>query len=234
MLGSKNGRRSRLKVNPSRFVSNKLICFGLIALLLFSTCLAQSDNIPLKTDGTSTENYMEEKGVHYYKIKIPADFDRKSDLVITIEGKDARSDPDLHISSTNAKPTNMQDSEFSCAMVGEDICTIPSSALIPDKVFYVGAKCYRKCTYEISANLQTETELGGRKDYQIPMKAGDTKIFSFLNPHPGVKDLVFTARAASRTASIRMYIKDGKDSVPNTSDMRSSDGWGRRNCHQTY
>jgi hypothetical protein len=110
-------------------------------------------------------------------------------------------------------------------MVGEDICTIPSSALSRGKTFFVAAKCYRKCSYSLSAKLVSEIELGGRKDYKIPFQAGDKKIFSFENPHPGVKNLIFSARADRKTAKMRMYLKAGKDAVPTSSDTASTDGW---------
>lgn len=197
----------------------------LALLTLVFLAQAQVNHVPLKTDGTTIENYMDDKGSHFYKIKIGDDYNGKEDLVISIAPKDSKSDPDIHISTTNEQPSTMQDSEFSCAMVGEDICTIPSSDIKVGKVFYIGAKCYRKCSYAISASLLSEIELLGRKDYRIPVKAGEKKIFTFKNPHPGIKNLLFTARADRSTVSMRMYIKEGADGTPTSSDMRSDDGW---------
>lgn len=168
---------------------------------------------------------MEDKGSFYYKLQIPDDYDQKSDAIITISPSDARSDPDLHISSTNQKPSNLQDSEFSWAVVGEDIWTIPSSQISAGKIFYIAAKWYKKCNYKISASLNTEIELKARKDYSIPFKAGEKKLFNFNNLSTSVKEILFTARADRSTASIRMFLKDGKDAVPTSTDMRANEGW---------
>jgi len=193
--------------------------------MMASFARAQTNHIPLDTKGTELENEMADKGIHYYKVKIGDDYDGKSDLIVTIRAKDDKSDPDLHISSQNQSPTGMGSSEFSCAMVGEDICTIPSSSLSKGKTFYIGAKCYRNCSYKINANLLSELELFARKDYKVPVQAGEQKIFTFTNPHPGVKNIIFTARAEKRTTSMRMYAKQGADSAPTTSDYSSTDGW---------
>lgn len=75
----------------------------------------------MKPSGEAHEYEMEDKGYFYYKLQIPEDYDQKSDAIITISPLDSNSDPDIHISSTNQKPSNLQDSDFSCAVVGEDI-----------------------------------------------------------------------------------------------------------------
>jgi hypothetical protein len=194
-------------------------------LIIMAMGQSSTNHVPLKTDGTESENYMEAKGYHYYKIRIPDTYVKGEDLLITVKGLDAKSDPDLHVSKTNTAPQSMNDSEYNCAMVGEDICTIPAHDLHSGQILYVGAKCFKQCTYSISAKLMSEIKLEGRKDYRVSVKAGDKKIFTFTNPHPGVKSLVFTARADRNTAGMRMYIKEGIDGVPTTSDMRSHEGW---------
>jgi hypothetical protein len=56
---------------------------------------------------------MTEKGVHYYKINIGEEYERDKDLLISIKATDDKSDPDLHISSTNQTPSSLSDSEYS-------------------------------------------------------------------------------------------------------------------------
>lgn len=194
-------------------------------MMLASLGQAQDNHIPLKADGHEVSNDMAEKGIHYFKITFGDDLEENKDLLLNVIGKTPSSDPDLHISSTNKEPKNMQDSEFSCAMVGEDICTIPASQLRRGKTFYIAVKCYRACSYDLVATMVSEIELKGRKDYTVPVKGGDKRIFTFAVEHPGIHDLLFTARASSKTASIRMYLKEGKDSVPTSSDIKSNDGW---------
>ena len=108
-----------------------LILFAVLVLMNLTNC--QTNYYPLKINGESHEYDMEDRGFFYYKLQIPDDYDQKSDVIISITPTDSKSDPDLHISSTNQKPSNLQDSEFSCAIVGEDICTVPSSQLSAGK-----------------------------------------------------------------------------------------------------
>jgi hypothetical protein len=183
------------------------------------------NHVPLDTDGGEVTNFMDEKGEHFYKVKISQNYDGKQDLVINIKGVKARSDPDLLVSSTNEAPMNRSDSEYSCVMVGEDICTIPASDISPGKTFYVTAKCYRQCEYKINASLLSETEILGRKDYTFAAKAESKRIFTFTNPHAGVQALYFTARADRESAGMRMYLKEGVEGTPSSNDIHSAEGW---------
>lgn len=70
------------------------------------------NHIPLKPGGDPQENFMEERGAHYYKIKVDSSYQSGQDLVISVKGVDSRSDPDLYISSTNEQPTNRDNSEY--------------------------------------------------------------------------------------------------------------------------
>ena len=70
-----------------------------------------------------------------------------------------------------------------------------------------------------------EIELKARREYNIPFKAGDKKILNFKNKSTSVKEILFTARADRSTASIRMFLKEGKDAVPTSNDMRGIEGW---------
>lgn len=183
------------------------------------------NHIPLKSDGSNFENDMRMSGYHYYKIKIRDNFQPGKDLVIKIEGTEAKSDPDLYISSTNQQPSGRGDSEYSCAMVGEDICIIPSSAIHSESVFYVAAKCYRKCSYSINAELLSEVKIHNRKDYKMVVRANEKKIFTFKNIRSGVKAIYFTARSDTAASSMRMFLKEDTEGAPTSSDMRSNDSW---------
>jgi hypothetical protein len=81
--------------------------------MLVSHVQAQTNHIPLSVNGNSIENEMTEKGVHYYKINIGEEYERDKDLLISIKATDDKSDPDLHISSTNQTPSSLSDSEYS-------------------------------------------------------------------------------------------------------------------------
>ena len=208
----------------SQWLNKSILCL-VVMLLMLSFVHPQLNHVPLKPDGNTIENEMSEGGSHYYKVKMGDNFERGKDLVIALKGTEAKSDPDLYISATNQEPSGRNDSDYSCAMVGEDICTIPSSAISPGSIFYIAAKCYRKCSYSISASLLSEVRIRNKKDYSMTVKAGEKRIFTFKNTHASVRSIYFTARADRATSSMRMYLKEGTEGVPTSSDMRSSDSW---------
>lgn len=194
--------------------------------MLSSLVVVQAgNNVPLKTDRTQVDNEMDGKGVHYYKVKLDDNYNGKDDLVLTIVPKDTKSDPDIFVSLKNEEPKDMDSSDFVCAMVGEDVCTIPAAELKAGKFVYIGAKCYKKCSYGISAELMAEMEILPRKDYKINVSAGVSKIFTFKNTGLGVKAITFTARSDIRDAKMNMYLSKGRDEAPSSDSMKAHEGW---------
>ncbi|CAI2385317.1 unnamed protein product [Moneuplotes crassus] len=217
-------REARAAIFGSRVSQKAFLVFLAIAMM---TSMAQEtiNHIPLKADGTEIENSIEGRGAHHYKVKIDQNYEHGMDLVLSVRATGAKSDPDLFISTTEEAPTSRASSEYSCSTVGDDICTIPSSAISPGTVFYVTTNCYKACGYTISADLLKEVPIGIKKDHFIIAKSGEKRIFTFKNTHEGVKDIYIIAQTIDSAARMRMYVKDGEESVPTTNDMSSSDVW---------
>ena len=207
----------------------QLCTLGLVMLLMMtmlsSVYWQEQNNIYLKDDGTPVPNYMKQKGITYYRFEVDSEYNKKDDLIITVNPASQNDDPDLFISLKNSKPHDMNTSDFIWAMVGGDTCTVPYEYLKPEGTVYIGVKWYKACEYSISGQIQPEQEVKSRIDYNITVGELNSKIVSFHNTAKDAHTLVFTARSSRKDAKIKMFVSTGKDEAPSSDDTPASEGW---------
>ena len=61
-------------------------------------------------------------------------------------------------------------------MVGEDIVSISSKNISSGDTFYVGVKCFKKCSFNLSSHFSEEMTVKSNVYYTLNLVKGDTKV----------------------------------------------------------
>ena len=155
----------------------------LLLLILISLNLAKSQKINDLIIGVPVKGRMEIDESHkYFKLVLPESIKGKLLQITTRQNKDEEidtdepfSDPDVYISKENKYPSSPRSSEWYSERYGSDVLTIPSEALSPGDILYLGVYCQFKCRYYLNITEDKESE----------MKLGEYNFIS-LGPHQTV------------------------------------------------
>ena len=139
----------------------------LLLLILISLNLAKSQKINDLIIGVPVKGRMEIDESHkYFKLVLPESIKGKLLQITTRQNKEEEidtdepfSDPDVYISKENKYPSSPRSSEWYSERYGSDVLTIPSEALSPGDILYLGVYCQFKCRYYLNITEDKESEM---------------------------------------------------------------------------
>ena len=140
-----------------------------LILLSFLISFSQISAQPIKEleIGKSITGRMEIDESHeYFKLVLPESIKGKLLQITTKQNKEEEikedepfSDPDVYVSKINKYPSSPRSSEWYSERYGSDVLTIPTEALAPNEVLYIGMYCQFKCRYNLNIKESEESEI---------------------------------------------------------------------------
>ena len=140
-----------------------------LILLSFLISFSQISSQPIKEleIGKSITGRMEIDESHeYFKLVLPESIKGKLLQITTKQNKEEEikedepfSDPDVYVSKINKYPSSPRSSEWYSERYGSDVLTIPTEALEPNEVLYIGMYCQFKCRYNLNIKESEESEI---------------------------------------------------------------------------
>ena len=148
----------------------KIIQFQIIWFLIFILSLlnlVQTQKIKDLKIGVPIKGRMEIDESHqYFKLILPDSIKGKLLQISIKQNKEEEiitdepfSDPDVYVSKENKYPSSPRSSEWYSERYGSDILTIPSEALNPGSILYIGMYCQFKCRYQLNISEAFESEI---------------------------------------------------------------------------
>jgi len=133
----------------------------------------------------------------------------------------------MFISKTNSKPLSYTDSDWGSSVVGEDIVSISSKNISKGDVFYVGVKCFKKCSFNLSAHFSEEMQVKSNVYYTLNLVKGDTKVLRYSVPNDTeITSISFIARMNTSDHTIWMFVNaDGDGKMPTSSHPEGQPSW---------
>ena len=139
----------------------------LYIIILVLSNLAKSQKITDLKIGVPIKGRMEIDESHkYFKLVLPESIKGKLLQITTRQNKEEEinsdepfSDPDVYISKENKYPSSPRSCEWYSERYGSDVLTIPSEALNPGDILYIGMYCQFKCRYHLNISSAYESEI---------------------------------------------------------------------------
>ena len=140
----------------------------LLLFLIFSLiCFVSTQKIHDLKIGVEIKGRLEIDESHeYFKLVLPDSIKGKILQIATkqnineeLNSDEPFSDPDVYISRTNKYPSSPRSSEWYSERYGSDVLIIPSEALSPKEILYIGMYCQFKCRYYLNITEATESEI---------------------------------------------------------------------------
>ena len=197
----------------------KNILFLFLILLSLNFIVAQK--IKDLEIGVPIKGRMEIDESHeYFKLVIPETIKGKLLQITTKQNKDEQintdepfSDPDVYISKENKYPSSPRSCEWYSERYGSDVLTIPSEALNPGDILYIGMYCQFKCRYHLNISSAYESEI----------KLGEFNFVS-LGPHQTMNYKLFIEKdfgelnvvSYSNNGKFRIFMNKNAPSSQNT------------------
>lgn len=96
-----------------------------------------------------------------------------------------------------------------------------------NQTFYVGIKCFKSCSFKISALFSDELEVKTNVYHTISINKAESKVLRYRVPdEKDIKSVEFIARVNSPDHQVRMFINpNGDGKAPTSSHFEGSQSW---------